>query len=570
MERFKPTKIVLSQINGGNEYNNGDGVGANAINNAIEASAWAQALGTNQPNTENVDKVGTPTVSIETMSDGTPRLKFENLKGEQGEKGLDGNIDEETLSQITQNTAKINVLENVLIQSGTIDKQDSAMTEEIRQTGGTLLEAFTIVDDSLCTVKEISGNTVKCSNVLNMEEAVNGTTCIKNADGSYTFSASGGADTPMGNEISSTEGYVFNINDTWELTAKVIANPNNLTMIGVWGWIYSLVEIVNGEIKSTVSNIDGWTLGKIQFHSAMNQNIEGLVLSEISIHKVENGVTPEYQPYFTGLKNAKISGIKSVGRNLVDLDAMLNDVLVKNNDGTYTISKLSSGRFSKQFNTYLPAGTYRLSWQTVDYKMQNWVDASTTNNLSPYIRFLSGNKHVNERCLYVERWREQTVTLNEPVDKIDMYCRSDNTNGDYFIYKNIMINKGSIALPYMPYTESTMQLPQTVELGKWDYIENGQLVRETIVEAYDGTKYDETNGTYNGTDDFILSQDGTQVAYKGTATSTPIDFDNEYLVWDKGEEQVLTPEDENGFTSFDYGANTTEENEYMILLGGAK
>lgn len=92
MEEFKPTKIDLLTINNGKgKYINGiDSVQADTINAVVEGTAWVQALGTNQPNNSEADIVGTPSVSIETLSDGTPRLKFNNLKGEKGEKGEKG------------------------------------------------------------------------------------------------------------------------------------------------------------------------------------------------------------------------------------------------------------------------------------------------------------------------------------------------------------------------------------------------------------------------------------------------------------------------------------------------
>lgn len=81
MEEFKPTKFNLSAINNGKgKYINGaDGVQADTINAVVEGAAWVQALGTNQPNNSEVNNVGTPSVSIETLSDGTPRFKFDNL-----------------------------------------------------------------------------------------------------------------------------------------------------------------------------------------------------------------------------------------------------------------------------------------------------------------------------------------------------------------------------------------------------------------------------------------------------------------------------------------------------------
>lgn len=84
MASLTPQKIVLSNINGGQQFADGDVVTPEAINSPIQASAYAQALATNQPDVSEAGNVGTPTVSIVTASDGTPRLKFSNLKGGSG------------------------------------------------------------------------------------------------------------------------------------------------------------------------------------------------------------------------------------------------------------------------------------------------------------------------------------------------------------------------------------------------------------------------------------------------------------------------------------------------------
>lgn len=56
--------------------------------------------------------------------------------------------------------------------------------------------------------------------------------------------------------------------------------------------------------------------------------------------------------------------------------------------------------------------------------------------------------------------------------------------------------------------------------------------------------------------------------HKATPTTSELDFNNYYLAWDKGQETVLTPTDESGNTCFDYGANTTTETDYLIIVGG--
>ena len=78
MADLTPKKINLAKINGGKQYEINDGIQPNAINDPIQASAYAQALATTQPNLENVNNFGTPSVSIEEV-DGLPRFKFENL-----------------------------------------------------------------------------------------------------------------------------------------------------------------------------------------------------------------------------------------------------------------------------------------------------------------------------------------------------------------------------------------------------------------------------------------------------------------------------------------------------------
>ena len=84
MSTFTPKKIDLSLINNGNRFVVGNTPSPSTFNDPIEASAYAQALATNQPNVQNLSSDTTPNVYIEELSDGTPRLVFEGLKGREG------------------------------------------------------------------------------------------------------------------------------------------------------------------------------------------------------------------------------------------------------------------------------------------------------------------------------------------------------------------------------------------------------------------------------------------------------------------------------------------------------
>lgn len=96
-EKFQPQTFDINFVNEGNRYQKGDGINADSINSAIEASAYAQALAINQPDISELNGSGNPNVSIIKKLDGTPQLKFANLrgeKGEQGEKGEKGDMGE--------------------------------------------------------------------------------------------------------------------------------------------------------------------------------------------------------------------------------------------------------------------------------------------------------------------------------------------------------------------------------------------------------------------------------------------------------------------------------------------
>ena len=90
MATFTPSKKNITDFNGGEEYQNGSGLQAETINNIIESQLYTQGLAKNAPNVTEANQEGTATVTIEQTADGTPRLKFANLKGATGEKGEKG------------------------------------------------------------------------------------------------------------------------------------------------------------------------------------------------------------------------------------------------------------------------------------------------------------------------------------------------------------------------------------------------------------------------------------------------------------------------------------------------
>ena len=80
MASFTPSTFDISSINGGQRFEEGDGITAEATNAPIEAALYAQSLATNAPDVSEANRGGTPSVSIVSDGKGGVKLKFENLK----------------------------------------------------------------------------------------------------------------------------------------------------------------------------------------------------------------------------------------------------------------------------------------------------------------------------------------------------------------------------------------------------------------------------------------------------------------------------------------------------------
>lgn len=93
MPSWSKNKVSSSNLNNGNQYENGNLVTPDSLNaannNAFYAVDFVEAL-TQTPDTTNAGNVGTPSVSIIDDGNGKKKFKFENLKGETGDTGATG------------------------------------------------------------------------------------------------------------------------------------------------------------------------------------------------------------------------------------------------------------------------------------------------------------------------------------------------------------------------------------------------------------------------------------------------------------------------------------------------
>jgi hypothetical protein len=144
--------------------------------------------------------------------------------------------------------------------------------------------------------------------------------------------------------------------------------------------------------------------------------------------------------------------IKVHGKNLINIDLMLNEQLVENSAGTYTITKNGSGglRFSNKFSCNIPAGKYIFSVGNVE-------------GTEEVIRIALTCKSGKELAIVVSPDLPKIVTSTEEIVKIGAYIPADRENGVYTTFSDLMMEYGENATLYEEYKESQIiSIPHTL------------------------------------------------------------------------------------------------------------
>lgn len=294
--------------------------------------------------------------------------------------------------------------------------------------------------------------------------------------GTYTNTNSGymSADIKTYSQYTGSQDYIFLSKGTLEnvITGKELVNQTTLE---------ESQALQDTQINANKDAIDEITVDKLKF------NLKGNTYQETT-----------------------------TGKNLIDIDAGINSVMVKNNN-QYTITKTSSGRFAGDITVSLTAGDY--IWQ---YNM-------ISNNLSTYG---SGNKSLQLQCIYQDNTsitygiseittglKSRTITFEKNVTTIKIYMDGDFTNGASITFDDFMISTnggdyeqytGGIASPNPDY-------PQDIQVVTGDNqidISNKNLLNVTTLTT---GKWLSQNGSENNRENAIISD---YIKVKGSVSYT--------------------------------------------------
>lgn len=159
--------------------------------------------------------------------------------------------------------------------------------------------------------------------------------------------------------------------------------------------------------------------------------------------------------------------VQSVGelttKNIFDIDSCLNECLVKNDDGTYTLRKTSlNGRFSNWVSVNIPANT---KWaKGADFTERNLTGSGGVYRVcGMQVEYEDGTGGTT--VIYSNTYGGSTSaahvgSFTKNVVRARLYLNPDDAVGDYVTFKNLQIEIGEESTEYEPYHK--YKIPVTV------------------------------------------------------------------------------------------------------------
>lgn len=377
-----------------------------------------------------------------------------------------------TQTALANTQRQVDGLYTLLEQKNEIYVQTATDTYTTRETAG----GENIADGVQTPVKKITGKTVKTTNLMpypytdGMSKTVNGVTFTVNTDGAITINGT-------------ATGFALFIFST---------GADKINFIGGMTYYFSCRHGIisylteeGGEINYIFSDSSPsftWGEGWI-FQSIYIQLNEGQTENNLTVYPMlnEGSTALPYMPYFPGLKNAFFKEIVSTGRNLIPFPYATKTSTIKgvtftiNNDGTVNVN----GTATDGDALFYLVSAYNLSLSEECYFSGCPAGGSSSSYLLQ--AYTSAPKY------YSDTGSGFLAPAN--IDVAVVLVVRNGFTANNLVFKP-MLNYGSSALPYEPYTQSVLSLPEAVELTEYDtaYPETGEIQRQSETDVFNGTE----------------------------------------------------------------------------------
>ena len=226
----------------------------------------------------------------------------------------------------------------------------------------------TVVPDGAATfakVGSVGGMTYKSNNLipfpyLNTSTTINGVEFTVQDDGGIKVKGTASSNTTF--RLANKNILTLPINIPITLSGGIAASANsgkitiNVRRFDVDGKDMWFLDTEGKPSTGTLST--GETLNYISVYIVGGTTVDATVYPMLNA----GSTALPYEPYFEGIRDTKVTELISEGKNLFDISQALNDCLVDNGNGTYTITNYGNvngtdKRFSKKVPLHISANT---------------------------------------------------------------------------------------------------------------------------------------------------------------------------------------------------------------------
>lgn len=399
----------------------------------------------------------------------------------------------ESIQQSNEYTdSKSNLLDKKIVQNSNKISRDSKRITNLEQglpseqfmTDSTVAYTKDVPSNALpyASINKIGGMTRKCANLITYPYVLKtseqeGVTITVNDNGSVVLN--GAAENRLYLKLCDV---TYRAGVTYTLSGCPSGDNNN--SYNIYDDVLKKYDIGSG----ITFNVDTDTAGSIYIMFDKGQTANNLTFCPMLN---EGSTALPYELYFTGLRSAKVTEVKSVDVNLLDDSKVLSasNAAISNGTVTQIIADTSPTPIFKSnlFNGGNYIGTVNSS-NSVTTIGRVGVSFTKTAEDTRIAFGLNGTEI--DTLVYAD-------VSNLPDGLYFISVDFTNVTQGSFSWKDMMINKGSTAKPYTPYVEHTLPIPEAVrnlggygegnpdnaeeynaiinEDGKWKYSHKGNI-----------------------------------------------------------------------------------------------
>lgn len=360
-----------------------------------------------------------------------------------------------------------------------IENLEAAISPEIVTpvTDSTVAYTKTVPKGALpnAAITEIGGMSYRCENLIPFPYTfgnsitTNGVTIKANADGSITLNGTLTASQVVNVDLISN--YIVLPAGTYRISG-IPASGNPVGFVG------SLLR-KDGSLETYVFH-HTFTITEAKRFGLILQFAVGSSFSNQTLYPMLNkGETAlPYQPYFTGLRDSKVTAVESVGANLLDMSKLDNltsngVVFTKNHEGKYTLSGTTTEKVQIYLSSVICDNSTKIWLSGGESGVQITVNAMRNGYFVQNIGTVQGT----------------TIQLTQGVnyDRIEIYLIIDKGKTFSNVTFYAMLNQGSTALPYSPYFRETLPIPGDALDGFGQGV-NAQYYNKIVLDPLVGVK----------------------------------------------------------------------------------